>query len=60
MFIRLEQHIVDGAGIERRIEIDEIDALVLDVIAQDIEIVAVEQRIGGRRLAHCAIPLAGR
>ena len=31
---RLEEQIVIGVGIERRIEIDEIDALVVDVLAR--------------------------
>ncbi len=43
---RLEQHIVGGVGIERRVEIDEIDALAGDVLAQHREVVTIEQLVG--------------
>ena len=43
---RLEQQIVIGVGIERRIEIDEIDALVFDVLAQNGKIVAIRACCG--------------
>ena len=48
---RLEQHIVSGFGVERRIEIDQIDAFVGDVFAQHLEIVAIEQLVGHGRPA---------
>ena len=51
---RIEQHIVAGVEIERRIEIEEIDALVRDVVAQNSEIVAIKERVAGRRFLHRA------
>ena len=45
-FGRFEQDVVVGVRIERRIEIDQVHALVLYVIAQDVEIVAVIERVG--------------
>ena len=50
--LELEQHVVIGVRVERRIEVDQIDAVARDVIAQDIEIVAIE------KLVH-AHPLIG-
>ena len=41
------------------IEIDEINRFVGDVLAQDVEVVAVEQRVGRRRLGHRANPSRG-
>jgi hypothetical protein len=38
-----EEDVVVLVGLERRVEVDEIDALVLDVPAQDVEVVAVVQ-----------------
>jgi hypothetical protein len=40
---RAEQDVVVGLAVERRIEIDQINRLVLDVLAQDFEIVALVQ-----------------
>ncbi len=48
---RLEQHVVGGLTVERRVEIDQIDARIGDVIAQDVEIVAVEQVVVHARSA---------
>ena len=42
---RLEKQIVSGVGIEGRIEIDEIDALARDMLAQNCEIVAIKKRV---------------
>ena len=50
---RLEQQIVIGVGIERRIEIDEIDALVFDVLTQNGKIVAIKKACCGR--VSCAL-----
>jgi hypothetical protein len=36
-----EENVVVLAGVERRVEIDQIDALVFDVAAENFEIVAV-------------------
>ena len=47
-----KQHIVIGVRIERRVEVDQIDALGLDALAQHVEIVAVIQVIG-----HAVPPL---
>ncbi len=44
---RLEKHIIIRVGIERRIEIDEIDALVFDVLAQNGKVVAIKKRVAG-------------
>ena len=52
-----EKHVVIAVRIERRVEVDQIDILVLDVVAQDLEIVTVVKRIHGmlwsRRIAFC-------
>lgn len=53
---RLEQHIVIGVGIERWIEIDEIDAFVSNVLAQNGEIVAIKKRVLGGCFLHVASP----
>ena len=42
-----EQHIVAGVRIERRVEVDQVDAAVRDVAAQDVQIVAVIKVVGG-------------
>jgi hypothetical protein len=42
----LEQDVVAGVRIERRIEVDEVHALVGHVIAQDLEIVALVKPVG--------------
>jgi hypothetical protein len=42
----LEQHVIGRARIERRIEIDEVDRLVADVLAQYGEIIAVIEGVG--------------
>ncbi|MGI8568447.1 MAG: hypothetical protein ACR2KT_04960 [Methylocella sp.] len=45
---RLEEDIISGVGIKGRIEIDEIDALVFDVLAQNGEIVAIKKRVAAK------------
>jgi hypothetical protein len=42
---RPEENIVTGVRVERRIEIDEIDALIGDVLAQNGEVVAIIERV---------------
>jgi hypothetical protein len=39
-FRRTKEHVVIGFGIERRIEIDEIDRIIADVLAENVQIVA--------------------
>ena len=36
----LEQNVVRGVGVERRVEVDEIDALIRDVLPQDVQVIA--------------------
>ncbi|MFY9791358.1 MAG: hypothetical protein WA474_18505 [Candidatus Sulfotelmatobacter sp.] len=45
-----EEDVVVLAAVERRVEVDEIDGLVLDVLAEDGEVVAVVETV----LLHCA------
>jgi len=40
-----EQHVVRAVGVERRVEIDQVDRLVLDVLAQDVEVVTVVKSV---------------
>ncbi len=40
-----EEDVVVLAGVEGRIEVDEVDGLVLDVPAEDIEVVAVIEMV---------------
>ena len=60
----LEEHVVDGAGVEGRVEVDEVHARVRHVFAQDFEVVAevelilfvhfTESITQGGRVAHAA------
>src|SRR5438874_739091 len=50
-FGRLEKKIVVALRVERRIEIDEVHRFIRDLLAQDLEIVAVV------KLVHCAVSL---
>lgn len=61
-----EQDVVVGVRVERRVEVDEIDRLVLDVSSQHVEVVAVvedfpwrvghvAQAIGRDRRFSCSI-----
>ncbi len=36
----LEEHVVRGAGIKRRVEVDQVNARVLDVVSKDFQVVA--------------------
>jgi len=36
-----EEHVIGGVGVEGRVEIDQVHALVFDVALQDIEVIAV-------------------
>ena len=45
-FGRFEQDVVVGVRIERRVEVDQVHAFGAHVIAQDVEIVAVIERVG--------------
>lgn len=45
-----EEDVVVLAAVEGRIEVDEVDGLVLDVLAEDAEVVAVIELV----LLHCA------
>src|SRR5947209_5517644 len=40
-----EEHVVVLAAIERRVEVDQVDRLVLDVLAQDRDVIAVIKTI---------------
>jgi hypothetical protein len=44
-----EEHVVVLAAVEGRIEVDEVDGFVLDVLAQDFEVVAVIELV----FLHC-------
>jgi hypothetical protein len=50
-----EEDVVVLAAVEGRVEVDEVDGLVLDVLAEDGEVVAVIQLV----LLHCRAILAG-
>ena len=54
-----EQHVVVGVGIEGRVEVDEIDRLVGEVLSHDAQIVAVVECVGHGSCAflnRCAAP----
>ena len=61
-----EQDVIRGVRVERRVEVDQVDALVLDLLAQDAEVVPeVELVLPGvaavrRFLGHRALPDAFR
>jgi len=42
-----EEDVVVGVGIEGRVEVDEVDGFVVDVAAEDVEVVAVVEGVGG-------------
>jgi hypothetical protein len=44
-----EKDVVTLEAVERRVEVDEVNGLILDVLAQDFEIVAVIELV----LFHC-------
>ena len=41
-----EQDVVGGVGVERRVEVDEVDRLVRDVLAEDGEVIAEVELVG--------------
>lgn len=43
----LKQNVIRAVRVERRIEVDQVHALVVDVIPQYREVIAVEEGIGG-------------
>ena len=43
----LEQDVVAGVRVERRVEVDEVDARGRDVVAQDLQVVAVVEVVHG-------------
>jgi len=45
----LKKYVVIAVGIERRVEIDQVYRLVLDVLPQDVEIVAVVKGVHGKK-----------
>jgi hypothetical protein len=47
----LEQHIVRTVGIERGVEVNQVHALAGDVVAEDREVVAVKEGVGGHGLS---------
>jgi hypothetical protein len=54
-FGRLEEQVVIALAIKRRIEIDQIDTFVCEVLPQHIQIIAEEQRVSGEgRRGHTA------
>ena len=55
-----EQDLIIAVAIERRVQIDEVDGLVLDVIPQDVQIVAVVKGVHGKMLGKCSISIVLR
>lgn len=45
-----EQYVVIPIAVERRIKIDQIDRLVLDVVPQDLQIIAVVESVHGKSM----------
>ena len=43
-----EEDVVDGVGVEGRIEVDEVDGLIGDVVTEDGEVVSEVEFVGGR------------
>ena len=41
-----EEDVVGGVGVEGRVEVDQVDAFVGDVLAQDVEVVAEVEFVG--------------
>ena len=44
-FRRVEEEIVVALGIERRVEVDEVNGFIREVLAKDVEVVAVEKLV---------------
>jgi hypothetical protein len=51
-----KQHVIAGVGIERRVQIDQVNALIADAVAQNLQVVAVIQMIGHARPDACPHP----
>ena len=43
---RTERHVLGGVGVERRIEVNQIDAFGCDLVAENLEVVAIVQGLG--------------
>jgi len=51
----LEQDIVSGAGVERRVEVDEVNTRVLHIVSEDFEVVAEIEFVLGVHDAVAAV-----
>ncbi len=49
-----EQDDIAGVGIERRIKIDQINAFILQMLAQNIKVVTIIERVGHHQLLASA------
>ena len=50
----LEEHVVRGLAVERRVEIDQVHALAVNAAAQDIQVVAVVEAVHDRVIGGMA------
>ena len=63
-FRRAKQHVVIRFGVERRIEIDEINRLVANVVAEDFQVIAEVESVFSHEgfasaiLARAGLPLS--
>ena len=48
----LEQHVVGAVGVEGRVQVDEVNGVVGDVLAQHLHVVAVVEDVGVHHLAY--------
>ena len=48
-----EQHVVAGVRVEGRIEVDQVDGLVVDVATEDVQVVAVVELVLGHGRSRC-------
>src|SRR5208283_4073819 len=46
----LEEHVVGGLAVERRIEVNQVNALVVNAAAQDVEVVAIVEPVHDRAI----------
>ncbi len=49
-----EEDVVIAVRIKGRVEVDQVDGLVLDVFPQDVQIVAVVEGVHGKKLKKCS------
>lgn len=42
---RFEQDVVGAVGVEWRVEVDQVDGFIAHVVAQDLQVVAVEEGV---------------